>query len=184
MKKLIQLFALVSIALAGVSFAEEAAKPVNTKCPISGEDIDAKQTVAYTKVVGVCCEKCEAKVTKDVAGNLAKIAKVEAKIVNSKCPISGEDIDAAHVVSYKGAKVGVCCGKCEKNFNAEKHGAKIVMDVAGNDKCPFSGEAVEKKAVVSFTVAVCCAKCQKKVAAEPDKYIGKVEFAKVAKAAE
>lgn len=183
MKKLIQLFAIAAAASLGTAFAEEtkeAAKPVNTKCPISGEDIDPEHTVAYTKVVGVCCEKCQAKLKKDVAGNLEKISKVEAKIVNSKCPMSGKAVDAEQTVMFKGAKVAFCCEKCPTNFDPEKHGEKVVMDVAGNEKCPFSGEDIdpEANAVVSFVVATCCGKCETKLTEAPDKYIPKVEFSK------
>ena len=175
MKKFVQIIALVSFAFVGASFADDA-KPVNTKCPVSGEDVDAEHIVAYTKVVGVCCKKCKAKFEKDPAGKAEQIAKVEAKVVNSKCPISGEDVDAEKFVAYKGAKVGVCCGKCQKKFDAEKHGAKVVMDVAGNDKCPISGEDAEVNVVVSFDIGACCGKCKKKVTANPDKYIAKVKF--------
>ncbi|MEM7384781.1 MAG: hypothetical protein AAF514_07525 [Verrucomicrobiota bacterium] len=182
MKAISTIIALAAFALAGSALAEEALKPVNTKCPISGEEADGSNVVAYTKVVGVCCEKCQAKVTKKPGDSIEKIAKVEAKIVNSKCPISGEDIDSDKVVDFNGAKVAVCCGKCEKNFDAEKHGAKVVMDVAGNDKCIFSNEDIDADAhaVVSFRVAVCCGKCEKKFAGAPDDFIGKVEFAKAA----
>jgi len=33
--------------------------PVNTKCPVTGEDIDPKFTTVYDgKVIGFCCEDC------------------------------------------------------------------------------------------------------------------------------
>ncbi|MFT4637901.1 MAG: hypothetical protein ACI8T1_001216 [Verrucomicrobiales bacterium] len=177
-------FALLSLScltavLMNVS-AEEAAKPVNTKCPFSGKDIDAEHTQTYVKVVGVCCEKCQAKITGDIAGNMAKIAEVKATHVNTKCPVSGKAIDAEKLVDFKGAKVAVCCEKCQANFDAEKHGAKVVMDNAGNDKCVFSGKEIdaEANAVVSIKVGVCCGKCAKKFAEDPKKAMAKVEFSK------
>lgn len=43
-----------------------AGSPVNTKCPISGNPVDAAFTAAYdSKTVGLCCDKCQAKFTAD-----------------------------------------------------------------------------------------------------------------------
>jgi YHS domain-containing protein len=52
--------------------AKPADKPkllaINTKCPVSGEDIDIKILTAFeTKQVGFCCEDCQAKFVKDPA---------------------------------------------------------------------------------------------------------------------
>ena len=34
-------------------------KPVNTKCPVTGEDIDSKVTIVYDgKTIAFCCEDC------------------------------------------------------------------------------------------------------------------------------
>jgi len=34
-------------------------KPVNTKCPVNGEDVDPKITVVYDgKTIGFCCQDC------------------------------------------------------------------------------------------------------------------------------
>ena len=76
--------------------------------------------------------------------------------------------------------MAVCCEKCQANFDAEKHGAKVVMDNAGNDKCVFSGKEIdaEANAVVSIKVGVCCGKCAKKFAEDPKKAMAKVEFSK------
>lgn len=162
-------------ALFSVS-AEEAAKPINTLCPFSGEDIDAEQVVSYTKVVGVCCEKCQAKLQKAPGNHLEKIAAISASHVNTKCPFSDKEADGSTTVDFKGAKVAVCCEKCEAKFDAAKHGAKVVMDKAANDKCPFSDKEIdaEAHAVVSFQVGLCCGKCAKKFAADPDKTLAKV----------
>lgn len=178
MKKL-TLFILSLLAIAVAGLQAEEAKPVNDKCPYSGEPIDADSVVTYTKVVGVCCERCQAKITKDVAGNIAKIAEVKAVHVNTQCPVSGEDVDAEITTDYHGAKVALCCNKCLKNFDAEKHGSKVVMDNPGNDKCVFSGKALDEEAhaVVSVKVGLCCGKCEKKFTEAPDKVIAKV-FAK------
>ncbi len=179
MKKL-TIFALSFFAAAVMGASAEEAKPVNTKCPYSGEDVDAEQVATYTKVVGVCCEKCQAKVKGNVAAYLAKVAKVKAVHVNTACPISGEDVDAEITADLNGAKVALCCKKCQSKFDAEKHASKVVMDNAGNDKCILSGKDIdaEANAVVSIKVGLCCGKCAKKFAADPEKAIAKLEFAK------
>ncbi|MCH1505141.1 MAG: hypothetical protein L7V86_16285 [Verrucomicrobiales bacterium] len=156
--------------------AEEVSKPINKVCPYSGEDIDAEQMVTYTKVVGVCCDKCKAKLQDKPGKHLKKIAGIKASHVNSKCPLSGKDVDGATTVDFRGAKVGVCCEKCESKFDAAKHGEKVVMDKAANDKCPFSDKDIdaESHAIVSFQVGVCCGKCAKKFAAAPADTLAKV----------
>ena len=105
---------------------------------------------------------------------------MKATHVNTQCPLSGEDVDAEVTVDFKGAKVALCCKKCQGKFSAEKHGSKVVMNNAGNDKCVFSGKDIdaEAHAVVSFKVALCCGKCAKKFASDPDKGVAKLEFAK------
>jgi YHS domain-containing protein len=50
------------------------AKPVNAKCPVSGEGIEAGFTSIFeTKTVGFCCDKCKAKFDKDPKAFAAKI---------------------------------------------------------------------------------------------------------------
>ena len=44
--------------------------------------------------------------------------QASGKIVNTKCPVSGDDIDAkGKTVTYKGKKIGFCCDDCIKDFN-------------------------------------------------------------------
>ena len=41
-----------------------------------------------------------------------------AKVVNTKCPVSGDDVDPkGKTVTYKGKKIGFCCDDCIKDFN-------------------------------------------------------------------
>ncbi|MCA8972935.1 MAG: YHS domain-containing protein, partial [Planctomycetes bacterium] len=48
--------------------AEAAAKPINDKCPVSGEAVDPAQTVVHDgRVVAFCCGKCKAKFEADPA---------------------------------------------------------------------------------------------------------------------
>jgi YHS domain-containing protein len=47
--------------------------------------------------------------------------------VNTKCPVSGEDVDLSHTIVYKGKTIAFCCPDCEKAFNKdpEKYVAKM-----------------------------------------------------------
>ena len=54
--------------------ADAAAKPVNTKCPVSGEDIDASKTIVYQgKTIAFCCPDCEKAFNKDPEKYMAKL---------------------------------------------------------------------------------------------------------------
>jgi uncharacterized membrane protein/YHS domain-containing protein len=49
-------------------------KPANTKCPVSGKDIDPSKTSVYEgNVVAFCCENCKAAFDKDPKPHLAKL---------------------------------------------------------------------------------------------------------------
>ena len=51
-----------------------AVKPINTKCPISGEAINPLRTVVFEgKVIGLCCEKCQAKFAADPKKYIDKV---------------------------------------------------------------------------------------------------------------
>lgn len=46
--------------------AVAAGKPINSKCPLKGEDVDPAHVVVFEgKTIGLCCEKCEAKFAAD-----------------------------------------------------------------------------------------------------------------------
>jgi YHS domain-containing protein len=60
-----------------------------------------------------------------------KPEQASAKAINSKCPVSGEEVDAAHVIAFEGKNIGFCCEKCEAKFKADpkKFIDKVVADV-------------------------------------------------------
>ena len=41
----------------------------------------------------------------------------EVRVLNTRCPISGEDADPGETVDFKGTKVAFCCPKCVKAWN-------------------------------------------------------------------
>jgi len=59
-------------------------KPVNDKCPVSGENVDPSQTTVYEgKLVAFCCAKCKATFESDPKPHLAKL--------NSPVPTASSD---------------------------------------------------------------------------------------------
>lgn len=59
-------------------------KPVNDKCPVSGENVDPSQTAVYEgKLVAFCCAKCKATFESDPKPHLAKL--------NSTVPAAASD---------------------------------------------------------------------------------------------
>lgn len=67
----------------------------------------------------------------------------DGKPVNDKCPVSGDDVDPANTLAYKGKTVGFCCDKCPKAWekDPEKFAGKIpalaaAPAAAADDKPP------------------------------------------------
>jgi YHS domain-containing protein len=147
-------------AASAVTAAPAGAKPVNSVCPVSGKPVVAENVLLYEgKVVGFCCDKCPKAFTKDPAKYAANIKsdvkadiaaatanqgkkeekkadakgeekKVDAKPVNTKCPLSGDEIDPAFTAVFEAKTVGFCCDKCQAKFKADpkKYADKIVAD--------------------------------------------------------
>ena len=124
---------LVAVAISGMLVAggvaaeksETAAKPINTKCPMSGKDVDATQTSTHEgTVVAFCCGNCKKKFDTDPA---KYVKNVKGKPINTVCPISGEAADAEVVSVYQNKAVAFCCKKCKGKFdeNPAEHIKKV-----------------------------------------------------------
>lgn len=72
--------------------------------------VGATATVGATVTVGV---------TATVKATAEVKAEVAAKAFNSKCPLSGKDVDPAHTFEYKDKRVGFCCPNCLAKFKKE-----------------------------------------------------------------
>jgi YHS domain-containing protein len=94
-------------------------------CPLTGKPVNKEDMVEMGHAkVGFCCEKCLGKFKE--ADDEAKLKMVfsaaamkKAFTHQTKCPVSGKDIDPEHVVEYKGEKVYFCCPNCPKAFEAD-----------------------------------------------------------------
>ena len=71
------------------------------------------------QVVVFCCGKCKAAFEAEPAKFADKLPKAKPTSLNSKCPVSGGDVDEAVTSEHAGRKVAFCCGKCKAAFDAE-----------------------------------------------------------------
>jgi YHS domain-containing protein len=161
---------LIAVAFAA-SLGFASADPSNDKCPVSGKPVDKAQTSKNVVAIGVCCEKCEAKVKADPKKYADAVAAATGKAVNTKCPYTGKAVDSAKTFRHEGQVIAVCCDKCAAKAKADPAGAaaKVTVDAAGNDKCPVSGKAIDPEKIVKIEeeVGFCCEKCKAKYDKDP-----------------
>jgi YHS domain-containing protein len=167
-----------ALALLCAAAAQEAA--TNAKCPVSGDDVDAKITVVYKKNFGFCCGRCKDKFDKAPDRWKAEMAEVAAKPVNEKCPVCAKKADASKTVRAKGQLVAVCSANCQRSFEAkpDDYAAKVEnAKKAFNDKCFMDGKANDPTEVSVFTktIALCCKDCVKSYEKDPEKYFKEVK---------
>jgi YHS domain-containing protein len=130
-----------------------AAKPINLKCPVTGDDIDAEVTFAFQgKTVAFCCMDCRKEFEKEPAKFAAKIkadapaAKdektsgdkkpTEIALVNTKCPRTGNPVVATLTAEHEGKTLGFCSTECQTKFKADpaKYLPRLVQDGPGAKK--------------------------------------------------
>ncbi len=104
-----------------VAQANDAAKPINATCPVSGQPVKVEFVSTHAnQVIGFCCGNCKGKFDANPAEFIAKIPEFkapQAKAINAKCPISGGDVNEAQTVTYENQVIGFCCGNCKAKFN-------------------------------------------------------------------
>jgi YHS domain-containing protein len=134
-----------SLSFAAADKAKDAKKPqpINKKCPVEGGDVDPDATIQYKgKTIGFCCAGCDKDFEKDPAKFMAVIDKElaaekkggaadkkdDAKKgegekkqaeLNTKCPVSGDDVDKEVTQTYKGRTIAFCCKDCVKDFKKD-----------------------------------------------------------------
>lgn len=92
------------------------------KCPVSGEAAVKEQFTAYKeKEVYFCCDKCKAKFEAD---SKAFVEKANQQLVQTKqfkqtkCPLSGGDLNKEQFTKVGAVKVTFCCEKCKGAIEA------------------------------------------------------------------
>lgn len=112
---------------------------INSKCPVSGKDVDPAKLADYKgQKVALCCGNCLGKFKENpeqfaskIVADLVKKPEPQVTHVNSKCPVSGKDVDPTKIFAYKDQKIAFCCGNCLSNFQKEpeKYIEKLKADL-------------------------------------------------------
>jgi YHS domain-containing protein len=101
--------------------AAAAMKP-QTMCPVMGAKINKAIFVDYQgQRVYFCCNDCPAQFKADPEKYFAKIAAegVVLESVQTKCPVTGKDVNKTVFVDYKGRRVYFCCPGCPSEFQKD-----------------------------------------------------------------
>jgi len=218
MKTFVSVVALVvlSVVCAGSAAAAVSCDdPINSKCPITGKDVNPTKTVEYEKqLIGFCCDDCKGKFESDPKKYIGKVKEFKKKKsaeeisfddpINKKCPITGKDVVSGKTSEYEKQLIGFCCADCVGKFEADpkkyigkvkefkKKSSKsadeeISFDDHINSKCPITGKDVNPTKTVEYEkqlIGFCCDDCKGKFESDPKKYIGKVKEFKKKKSAE
>ena len=129
-----RLFPLILFLVAAAVFAAQPLDKPQTHCPVTGMPIHAATSphIDYQgQRIYFCSDKCPAAFKADPEKYFGEIEKagVVLESVQKECPVTGEDIDKAAFVDYKGRRVYFCCTKCPAKF--EKDPAKYLARLPG-----------------------------------------------------
>lgn len=101
---------------------------VQVTCPVSHKPIDPDVSIeSEGKTVEFCCKGCIGKYKADPEKYAAALAN--SYTYQTKCPVSGEQIDpAVSVTMASGKKIYFCCKQCIKKF--EKNPGEFTANLA------------------------------------------------------
>lgn len=192
------------MALASPAFAADAVVgdpyPLD-KCPLTGKALsaDSPSAVKDGREFKFCCNGCKGKLETDAA---SVISKADAAITEKEkpaypldtCIMSGEKLtDKAVDAVINNRLVRFCCADCVDSFKKDVAGNMKKLDTAviekqkasyASKKCPVSGEELGSMGdplnvvIANQMVSLCCKGCEKKLRAEPAKYIAMVSGGK------
>lgn len=133
--------------------AAAANYPLTTCLVMNDEAVaaDAKTVVFHNRVYKFCCKKCVARFEKDpskyeTAFEAKIIAAQKASYKATKCPVSGEAIDAKSTdVVIAGRLVRTCCAKCADKAKADPKGTlgKIDAQIAAGGTDSRANQSLE-----------------------------------------
>jgi YHS domain-containing protein len=103
--------------------------PAALICVVSGKEADKEISSKYEgKAYYFCCKNCQKKfeaepakyVKKDQATEKKETGSAALKTVNTRCPVSGEELsDDAVTLEHDGKLYGFCCANCRKKFEKD-----------------------------------------------------------------
>jgi hypothetical protein len=167
------------------------------KCPLSGKALTADAVVAVKdgREFKFCCNGCKGKLESDTA---TVISKADTAITEKEkpaypldtCIMSGEKLgDKSVDAVINNRLVRFCCADCAAGFKKDVAGNMKKLDAAVIEKqkaaytakkCPVSGEELGSMGdplnvvIANQMVSLCCKGCEKKLRAEPAKYVAMV----------
>ena len=197
--RLVLAFALV-LAIASPAFAADAVVgdpyPL-AKCPLSGKALsaDSPSAVKDGREFKFCWNDCKGKLETDAASVISKadtaiIEKEKAAYPLDTCIMSGEKLgDKSVDAVINNRYVKFCCADCVDSFKKDVAANMKKLDAAVIEKqkaaytakkCPVSGEELGSMGdplnvvIANQMVSLCCKGCEKKLRAEPAKYVAMV----------
>jgi YHS domain-containing protein len=115
------------LGASSIDLSADSKQQVQLLCPVKGTPINKKQFVNYDNgKVYFCCASCVEKFSKD-SKPFARKARLQlaqsGQAVQTKCPLTGDAMNAKLSASVGGVNVKVCCADCLKKLrkaNAEE----------------------------------------------------------------
>jgi YHS domain-containing protein len=156
-------------------------------CPVmDDEPIDfASSAPSDEGPVYFCCRDCIPKYQSDPAKYAAKVAAQRKALaarpkVQVSCPVSKDPVDREVFAENGGQKVFFCSKACADKYKAEpgKYAAGLANSYTYQTTCPVMGKEIDPKAFTTTAggarIYYCCKGCDKKLLAEPAKYLPKM----------
>jgi YHS domain-containing protein len=155
-------------------------------CPVMGEPINlAVSTPTDDGPVFFCCKGCIAKYNAEPGKFAKKVAQQRKALeklakVQVRCPVTGEPADPKVAIETDGKKVSFCCKGCVEKYQADpkKYATKLANSYTHQTTCPVMGEEIDPKVFTTSAngerVYLCCKGCEKKLKANPDKFLPKL----------
>jgi YHS domain-containing protein len=142
---LVGVIAVVALVCTGME--DSKVKLDGVKCVVNAKaDVKADKSADYKEgKVYFCCGNCAKKFTDDsekFATSANKQLVATGQYEQTKCPISGKDVNAAQKSTVDGIEVSYCCGNCKGKVEGAGDGA---ADLVFGDAAFAKGFAVVEK---------------------------------------
>lgn len=162
-------------------------------CPVMKKPLpeDAKSIVVGGQTIFTCCPRCADKITAEPEVYIEQVGALYTASVRDRlriavqdiCPVSGKKLGSMGEplkVQVGEETVFLCCKGCMGQQIKREHWAAIHNNVAqAQGVCPVMGHELPKSPkwtiVEGQVVYVCCPPCTKKLAAQPQQYLQKVD---------
>ena len=130
---IIGMLAITATAAETASAVKDTIKTLKpqTTCLVTGEPIDSSSHFDLQgQRIYMCCDMCAPKIKADPDKYFKKAAEQGILFENAqtKCPVSGEEIDKAIYADYSGRRIYFCCKKCVVEFKKDPGAVLAKMD--------------------------------------------------------